>query len=154
MKYWFYTGAITNGGLIFSCKSISAAKYDRCVGATNGEERDRYLGELIIKLTDMLASQIILKLTTRLSLTYTVVPVKKILGIIELYNLVFDDGRCGFYHSRLQELYLWLALYSWRVGDKDRAFAALDEALEHTKKLDVLRTARRSSLGRVAEKAQ
>lgn len=127
----------------------------RSLRRRNGQRGTRSLSwRAIIKLTDMLASQIILKLTTRLSLTYTVVPVKKILGIIELYNLVFDDGRCGFYHSRLQELYLWLALYSWRVGDKDRTFAALYEALEHTKKLDVLRTARRSSLGRVAEKAQ
>ena len=106
--------------------------------ATDGEERERYSGELIIRLTSFLSSQVLLSLTSRLSLAHSDVPVKKLLGMIDLFNLIFDDGRFGYQHLQLRELFLWLALYNWRLGDGDGAFGALDGALDHARKFAVM----------------
>jgi Predicted transcriptional regulators len=104
----------------------------------DGEESGRYNGEAIIKLVSSLSNRVIFTLAERMSLARSDTAVTKLRGMIELYNLIFDDGRCGYYHLELRELHLWLALYCWRTGNKDDTFTALNGALEHAHKFEEL----------------
>lgn len=50
-------------------------------------------------------------------------------GAIELFGQVCGDGGYGRWHSLVAHLHLLRSLYLWLDGDRDAAFAALDQAL-------------------------
>lgn len=76
--------------------------------------------------------------------------IEKIIGVLKLFELIYDDGNMGFYHSTVCDTYLWLAvLYcdaycntggdnGGEIGYKDLSFDCLDKALLHAKNFDKL----------------
>ena len=59
---------------------------------------------------------------------------------IGLFELVMPDGNFGIYHASLACIDLFLSEHLWRAGDRDGAFEALDDALEHAKKNELCRS--------------
>ena len=55
---------------------------------------------------------------------------------IGIYDLVCTDGGYGLHHGDLIGLHLFLSIKLWRAGDKEGAFAALDNALKHASALE------------------
>lgn len=76
--------------------------------------------------------------------------IEKISGMAKLFELIYDDGNMGFYHSTVCDIYCWLtSMYCDEYsntdnenGDKSRyldlSFDCLDKALENSKKFDKL----------------
>lgn len=54
-------------------------------------------------------------------------------GIIYLYNLIFDNGKMGIYHSDMIKHYLYLSKLRYEKGYKDDAFISFNEALDYAK---------------------
>ena len=55
---------------------------------------------------------------------------------IDCFNLLYDDGNCGFYHERLSGCYKEIAVCNLKLGDEDQMFKCLEKAAEHAVKYD------------------
>ena len=55
---------------------------------------------------------------------------------IDCFNLLYDDGNCGFYHERLSDCYEEIADCYLKLGEEDRMFNCLEKAAEHAVKDD------------------
>ena len=51
--------------------------------------------------------------------------------VISLYDLLYSDGNCGFYHERYWEFYRGLAVQYRKLGDEAEMFRCLEKAAEH-----------------------
>lgn len=56
---------------------------------------------------------------------------------IGLFALICPDGNYGVYHGYVASLQMLLSLYLWQDGRQEAAFAALDDALENQKKMEI-----------------
>ena len=65
--------------------------------------------------------------------------------IIAMYELIFEDGRCGRYHEDLYDLYARLTYYYWKIDEKDKAMDALAHSKEHCDKFETLKNTGRYS---------
>lgn len=108
------------------------------IKATDGIEQSKYIGEYLLESIHELSHQIIYSLMNDQHNYDTDMPINKIKGIIELYNLIFDDGKMGIYHSDMIKYYLYLSSLQYTKGYEDDAFTSLDEALNHARKLESL----------------
>lgn len=115
---------------------LSMSKELMLITATDGLEQSKYIGEYLMKSVHEISHQIIYNLMNNLSNFDTEIPIKKIQGIIDLYNLIFDDGNMGIYHGDLIKYYLYLSKLQYEKGYEDDAFDSLDEALINAKKLE------------------
>lgn len=115
---------------------LSMSKELMLITATDGLEQSKYIGEYLMKSVHEISHQIICNLINNLSNFDTEIPIKKIQGIIDLYNLIFDDGNMGIYHGDLIKYYLYLSKLQYEKGYEDDAFGSLDEALVNAKKLE------------------
>jgi len=59
------------------------------------------------------------------------IPINKIKGIISLYNLIFDDGNMGIYHSYIVKYYLYLSRLQYEKGYEKDTFISLNKALNY-----------------------
>lgn len=59
---------------------------------------------------------------------------------IALFELICPDGNYGVHHGYVASLQMLLSLYLWLDGQQDAAFAALDDALENQKKMEMVCT--------------
>ena len=55
---------------------------------------------------------------------------------IDCFNLLYDDGNCGFYHERISGCYKEIADCYLKLGDEDQMFQCLEKAAEHAVKYD------------------
>jgi len=55
---------------------------------------------------------------------------------IDCFNLLYDDGNCGFYHERISNCYKEIADCYLKLGEEDRMFNCLEKAAEHAVKDD------------------
>ena len=55
---------------------------------------------------------------------------------IDCFNLLYDDGNCGFYHERLSCCYKDIAVCNLKLGEEDQMFKCLEKAAEHAVKYD------------------
>ena len=55
---------------------------------------------------------------------------------IDCFNLLYDDGNCGFYHERISGCYKEIADCYLKLGDEDQMFKCLEKAAEHAVKYD------------------
>ena len=106
--------------------------------AADGKDEAKYIGDFLLKSAREIAQQMVYGLITNKHNFDTDMPIKKIKGVIALFDLVCDDGNLGPYHGNLVELYLYLSRVEWERGYHDDAFTSLDEALKHAKALEVL----------------
>ena len=106
--------------------------------AADGKERAGYLAEGLLHLVQMLKEQVMQSLMCCERHFHGDFPIRKVQGVIDLIQMLFEDGRCGVFHFDLMELYLNLSEHQWRAGDRDGAFASLEKALEHARAYDAL----------------
>lgn len=106
--------------------------------AVDGAEKHRYEGESLVELANEFASQTVYTLMSRRALFDTDIPVKMLSGAIQLFELLFEDGNLGGYHSVVCELLMYLSEHQWRCGMHDEAFASLDKAADHAEKFNAL----------------
>ena len=116
---------------------ISSREILRVYG-TDGQESDRYAGEAIIALVNTLSDMVQRVLSMRVSLAKSNVQIEKLRGLIDLYELIFEDGNFGFAHVKVMDLYLSLVYQYGRQRRLDEAFDCLDKANHHAVEYDRL----------------
>lgn len=62
--------------------------------------------------------------------------IKALRFAIDCFNLLYDDGNCGFYHERISGCYKEIADCYLKLGDEDQMFKCLEKAAEHAVKYD------------------
>ena len=55
---------------------------------------------------------------------------------IDCFNLLYDDGNCGFYHERISNCYKEIADCYLKLGEEEQMFNCLEKAAEHSLKYD------------------
>ena len=119
---------------IFSCREMMQ------INSCDGKERAAACAEALLKVAStatylMISSVLFNKDNISKNDAVTIIENAK-----RLFELVMPDGNFGIYHSSLARLDLLLSEYLWCIGDRDGAFDALDDALEHAKKHETART--------------
>ncbi len=106
--------------------------------ATDGKQEAKYIGDFLLKSANKLSKQLVYGLIANNNHYKTDFPIEKIKGAISVFYLICDDGNFGVYHSDLIQLYLYLSRLQWEYGYRDDAFASLDAALDHARKLEAV----------------
>ena len=102
--------------------------------ATTGEEKARYQGERIMALLSNLRLAISEAVATRPAISASEYGKHILLSVINLYETVFIDGRCGFWHWNIGDLYLTLAQYEMdNDGSMEKVLNYFDKGFEHCK---------------------
>ena len=79
--------------------------------ATTGQEKQRYLAERILVLVSNLRFSLSESVALRPSLSSSHYGKDILLSVINLYETIFIDGKCGTYHWDIGSLYLTLVRY-------------------------------------------
>lgn len=106
--------------------------------ATDGEDKRKYLAEALLRLADGFANTVVQLLMSKRSNFDGNLPIRMLTGTLKIFDLLFEDGNMGPYHSRVCDLLLYLSEHQWRAGLRDEAFESLNKALEHAKTVDAL----------------
>ena len=115
-----------------SQSSISICKEMLLPEATAGEEMARYQGERIMSLLQNLRLSVSGAISAKVELHTSEYKQKITKSIINLYETIFVDGRCGYYHRDLGHMYLNLANYEAFHGDDiHKALEYFDKGFEH-----------------------
>ncbi len=110
------------------CKEVLLAR------AATGEEMDRYQGEGIIDLLSQLKIIITNSVLSKTSVQTTEYGRQVLLALVNLYETIFSDGRCGREHKDISFLYQKLAIFEARCGgDMNKAIGYFDKMFEHDK---------------------
>ncbi|MBQ8496284.1 MAG: helix-turn-helix transcriptional regulator [Clostridia bacterium] len=105
--------------------------------ATVGEERARYQGERIMELLSNLRFAISEPVALRPAVSSSEYGRQILLSVIQLYETVFIDGRCGAWHQNIGSLYLTLARYEIdNGGSMEKALYYFDKAFDHCKEYE------------------
>ena len=105
--------------------------------ATVGEEKARYQGERIMALLSNLRLAISEAVATRPAISSSEYGRQILLAVIQLYETVFIDGRCGFWHWDIGHLYLTLAQYEMdNDGSMEKVLHYFDKGFDHCKEYD------------------
>lgn len=114
--------------------SIAFSKEIMLSMAAYGEEMDKYQGENIIALLQELYAVIFNSVVTKISIFTAPYGRSVLLSLANLFETIFNDGRCGSQHMNIRQLYLTLANYEARYdGDIHKALEYFDKAFEHHK---------------------
>ena len=118
--------------LAASRDSIISSRELLLTKAADAEERDRYCGEAIIALLTEIKRVIVYAVSTKVPLFTSPESIRLFLGLANLYESVFSDGRCGVAHSHICDLYLHAAIYEARFGEgAEKALEYFRKAYEH-----------------------
>ena len=102
--------------------------------ATTGEEKARYQGERIMALLSNLRFAISESVALRPVVSSSEYGCEIILSVINLYETVFIDGKCGSWHWDIGNLYLTLAGYEMgNNGSAEKILYYFDKGFEHCK---------------------
>ena len=102
--------------------------------ATVGEEKARYQGERIMALLSNLRLAISESVATRPAVSSSVYGRQILLSIINLFETVFVDGRCGAWHQNIGQLYLTLVKYAMDNNDSmENILNYFDKGFDHYK---------------------
>ena len=102
--------------------------------ATVGEEKARYQGERIMALLSNLRFAISESVATRPAVSSSVYGRQLLLSIINLFETVFVDGRCGAWHQSIGQLYLTLVKYAMDNNDSmENILNYFDKGFDHYK---------------------
>ncbi len=105
--------------------------------AAAGEEMMQYQGERIMTLLCELRISVSNALSSKKSLYNSECISKMELALINLFETIFEDGRCGAYHQNIGNLYMRLANYeSHIVGDFEKALEYFDKGFNHYKEYE------------------
>ena len=102
--------------------------------ATVGEEKARYQGERIMALLSNLRFAISEAVATRPAVSSSEYGRQVLLSVINLYESVFVDGRCGSWHWDIGNSYLTLAQYEMdNDGSMEKVLNYFDRGFDHCK---------------------
>ena len=102
--------------------------------ATVGEEKARYQGERIMALLSNLRFAISESVALRPAVSSSKYGRQILLSVINLYETVFIDGRCGSWHWDIGDLYLTLAEYEMdNDGCLENILNYFDKGFDHCK---------------------
>ena len=102
--------------------------------ATVGEEKARYQGERIMALLSNIRNAIFEAVATRPSVSSSEYGREILLSVINLYETVFIDGKCGFWHWDIGNLYLTLVQYEMENdGCMEKILRYFDKGFDHCK---------------------
>ena len=102
--------------------------------AAVGDEKAKYQGERIMVLLSELDFAINEALSLRPTVSSSKYAKQILLSIINLYETVFVDGKCGRWHSKIGHLYLRLTHYeSSQNGASSEALSCFDQGFQHYK---------------------
>lgn len=104
--------------------------------ALHGSERAVAQGEALLKIAKACADLIIASVITRCHQMKPEDSAQAVRSAIAAYALVCTDERYGPHHADLVCLHLYLSEHLWLAGDRDGAFAALEQAHTHAKAFD------------------
>lgn len=105
--------------------------------ATVGEEMMRYQGERILMLLAELRLSISDAMASLNGLSTSEYKRKIFLALLNLYEVIFEDGRYGAYHQAVGNMYMHLANYESHIeGDFEKAFAYFDKGFDHYKEYE------------------
>lgn len=126
--------------LAASQNSIISSRELLLTKAADAEERDRYCGEAIIELLTEIKRVTVYAVSTKVSLFTSDESIKLFLGLANLFESVFSDGRCGVAHSHLCDLYMQAAIYEARFGEgAEKALEYFRKAFEHNRHYNSIR---------------
>ncbi len=113
------------------CKEVLLPK------ATVGEENARYQGERIMALLSNLRFAISESVALRPAVSSSEYGREILLSVINLYETVFIDGRCGSWHWDIGSLYLTLAGYEMdNDGSIENTLQYFDKGFDHCKEYE------------------
>lgn len=98
-----------------------------------GKERARYQGESIAVLLQWLDLSIEESIWMDTAISDSEYAKQVLLAVANMYEIIFSDGRCGFWHWNVSQLYLRLAKYEAKQGSMAKALEYFDKAFEHVK---------------------
>lgn len=102
--------------------------------ATVGEEKAKYQSERIMALLSNLHFSISESVALRPSVRTSEYGRQIILAIINVYETIFIDGKCGRWHWEIGALYLTLAVYEMdNNGSTEKILYYFDKGFEHCK---------------------
>ncbi len=101
--------------------------------ASEGEDRDKYLGEEILALLKQLYISMVNAVFTKISILNNNESISKLLGLAHLYELVLDDGNCGGAHMELRDLYYYCAILEGRHGNLNTALQYFEKCFYHNR---------------------
>lgn len=108
--------------------------------ATVGEEKAGYEGERIMTLLSTLWFVIYQALSIRPDIFPTVTEPdyqkQILLSVLNVYETVFLDGRCGIYHCDIGRIYTALSSREAKYGDLQNALVYFDKGFDHCKEYD------------------
>ena len=105
--------------------------------ATVGEEKARYQGERIMALISNLRFAISESVALRPAVSSSEYGRQILLSVINLYETVFIDGRCGSWHWDVGHLYLTLAGYEMHNdGSTENILNYFDKGFDHCKEYE------------------
>ena len=58
--------------------------------------------------------------------------------VLDLYDLLYPDGNCGFYHVRYSECWEEMAAQYQKLGNEDEMFRCLEKAAQHAIRFDTI----------------
>lgn len=103
----------------------------------DGEEMMRYQAERVIRLLYELRLAVSNALASKISLYTSDFRPKMNLALINLFETIFDDGRCGEHHQNIGQMYMSLAdYYSYVEKNFEKAFEYFDKGFEHYKEYE------------------
>ena len=138
------TSLYTQMGKHKEAKELAEAQYSIVVGkeillpsATAGEEMMRYQAELVMTLLCELRTAISNALASKIDLYNSDYRPKMEAALINMFETIFEDGRCGEYHQNIGNLYMNLADYeSYIAKNFEKALEYFDKGFDHYKKYE------------------
>ncbi len=102
--------------------------------STVGEEKARYQGERLMVLLSQLRFAIFESVALRPDVSNSEYGRQLLLSVINLYETVFTDGKCGKYHWDIGHSYLTLAHYAASNNEKiDTVLDYFEKGFDHCK---------------------
>ncbi len=102
-----------------------------------GEDAVRYCQENIQSLAELIYHNASLMLNKGTFSNEQRINVRKF--VIDLFDLLFPDKNCGFFHCRYSELYILMARNNKHLGNVDEVFKCLDKAAYHAIEFDTMK---------------
>lgn len=113
---------------IHLCREVLLAK------TTSGDEQESYRGELILALLNEMNAVLANSILLNPELSSSEYGKEVLYALINLYEVICKDGRCGAVHTNLRYLYLTLAnLEARSEAHMDKALICFDKGFEHHK---------------------
>ena len=105
--------------------------------ATVGEEKARYQGERIVTLLSNLRFAISESIALRPAVSSSEYGTQILSSLVQLYETLFFDGKCGSWHWDIGSMYFTLAKYEMdRGGIMRNALAYFDKGFDHCKEYE------------------